>query len=192
MDKLKKIWLYASWVLLAPLDLIVQAVAILLAPFAALYVDKDGHLLPIFWWMETYDNPLEGDSGHIERWTWFRENLGWFGLYLQHVAWMWRNKAYNWSYYAIGREAESEIHWRGNKDTSSDPEDNQTGYFLLWNDSCWGLFAFIPHIRIGNIQFYLRVYIGWKLKSEVDNPDKRDRVMCSTHVNPFRYGKISK
>ncbi|QJI10784.1 hypothetical protein GuL6_079 [Buttiauxella phage vB_ButM_GuL6] len=184
---------YASWILLVPVDIVTGVLAILLAPFVVpFYDEKKGHLPKGFRWMETYDNPIDGDGGHIKRWEDIRK-WGSVGVYAQRVAWLWRNKAYNFAYHILGRESISHTYWKGNKlvdSSSSDPKHH--GFLVMWNESAWGVFGFVPWLRVHNIQFCLRVYIGWKLKSEVNNPDNKDRVMLAFHINPFRFYKVSK
>ncbi|QIW86187.1 hypothetical protein PKP2_135 [Klebsiella phage P-KP2] len=41
--------------------------------------------------METFDNPIDGDGGHIRRWASIRYHLGDFGVYMQRVGWLWRS-----------------------------------------------------------------------------------------------------
>ena len=179
---------YLSWILLAPLDPVMSVLCVILAPFVVpFYNEKTGHLPYIFRWMETYDNPIDGDKGHIERWEEVRK-IGSFGVYLQRVAWLWRNKAYNFSYHVLGREIASVTKWKGNIHVSSDVEDNQQGYLLMWNDNAWGLFAFVPSFRLFGKQFYWRIYVGWKLKSVVpeDRAFSRERVMLAFFISPFR------
>lgn len=177
---------YISWIFLVPVDLITGALAIILAPFVVpFYNETKGHLPIGFRWMETYDNPIDGDKGHIKRWSAIREKTG-FGPYVQRVAWLWRNKAYNFAYHVLGRSAESEFHYIGNKDIESgSPDKAHHGYLLMWNDDAWGLFVVKPWLKLGKKTFYLRVYCGWKLKSELSRDI--DRAMLAFHINPIRY-----
>lgn len=179
---------YTSWFLLVPLDWITGILAILLTPFVVpFHSEKTGKLPFGFDWMMTFDNPIDGDSGHVKRWAPVIEKHGKLGRYCARVAWLWRNKAYNFAYKVLGREATSEFHWKGNKDAENTANPKNHGTLWMWNDSCWGVFAFIPWLRIGQKQYCLRVYCGWKLKSEVSNPNRIDRAMLSFHINPLRY-----
>ncbi|EMB7054267.1 hypothetical protein VAG18_002961 [Escherichia coli] len=183
-----KIFKYASWIVLAMLEPVAAIAAVILAPFAVLlYDEKKGHLPLIFQWMETYDNPIDGDKGHWKRWENIRK-LGKVGVYLQRVAWLWRNKAYNFSYHVLGRDVNDVTMWKGNINVSSNSEDNQTGYLLMWNSNAWGLFAFVPSVKLFGKQFYWRIYVGWKLKSVVpkDRAFSRKRVMLAFFIHPFR------
>ncbi|EPO7485150.1 hypothetical protein [Escherichia phage AV109] len=179
---------YVSWVVLVPIDWIAAILAIILAPFVVpFHSEKTGKLPYGFDWMMTYDNPIDGDRGHVERWSKIRK-IPVIGKYAQRVAWLWRNKAYNFSYHVLGREASSEWHYKGNAETKSgSPDPAHHGYLLVWNESAWGLFAAIPYLKVGGITFYLRVYCGWKLKSLLSRPIPR--AMLSFHINPLRYYK---
>lgn len=88
--------------------------------------------------METFDNPIDGDGGHIRRWASIRYHLGDFGVYMQRVGWLWRNKAYNFAYHVLGREATSKFNWKGNPKTEGGPNPVNHGYLLMWNESAWG------------------------------------------------------
>lgn len=180
-----KLLKYLSYIVLVPLDWITGVLAILLAPFVVPFYNEVSGKLPYgFNWMMTFDNPIDGDGGHVKRWEKIRK-IPVVGKYMQRVAWLWRNKAYNFAYYVLGREATSEFKWKGNPTVESNGKSN--GWLLMWNESAWGVFGYQPWLKIGKIQFCLRVYCGWKLKSEVDKPERNDRAMLSFHINPFRY-----
>lgn len=171
---------YFSWIFLAPLELLVSILAVILAPFVVpFYNEEKGHLPFGFRWMETYDNPIDGDRGHIKRWAKIREK-GKLGVYLQRVGWLWRNKAYNFSYHMLGREVKDVTHWKGGI--------NKKGYLLMWNSNAWGLFVFTPSIKLFGKQYHWRIYIGWKLKSVVpeERAFSRKRVMLAFHIHPLR------
>lgn len=115
---------YASWIFLALLEPFAAILAVILAPFVVpFYSEKKGHLPFGFRWMETYDNPIDGDKGHVERWAKIRK-IGKLGVYMQRVGWLWRNKAYNFSYHVLGRDVKDVTKWKGNINVSSNPEDN--------------------------------------------------------------------
>lgn len=182
-----KLLKYLSWVLLVPLDFISMVLAVILAPFVVpFHNDKTGKLPYGFDWMMTYDNPIDGDRGHVERWAKIRKLPG--GVYLQRVAWLWRNKAYNFAYHKLGRDCSSEFHYRGNPDVESgSPDKAHHGWLWMWNDDAWGVFASVPYLKVGGITFYLRVYCGWKLKSLLSR--KIPKAMLAFHINPFRFYK---
>lgn len=189
---------YLIWVLLVPLDLLTGALAIILAPFVVPF-RKDNHLPSLFSWMETYDNPLQGDKGHLERWTPIVDKLAsfklkWLGDYLQIVAWLWRNKAYNFAYHQLGRAVPTPVKISGNPDTESSREEYNFGYIYgVAEDGTWGLFLYKPWLTIGKFTFCIRIYIGWKIKGDrywknVTNPT--EHAMLAFHINPFRYSYL--
>lgn len=47
----------------------------------------------------------------------------------------------------------------------------------------WSLFYTKPWCK----KFYLRIYVGWKLKGCICGP--KDRAMTAFHINPFRIRK---
>jgi hypothetical protein len=60
---------YFSWIFLALLEPLAAILAVVLAPFVVpFYNEEKGHLPLGFRWMETYDNLIDGDKGHVERW----------------------------------------------------------------------------------------------------------------------------
>lgn len=174
------------WLIFAVLDPFSSALAIVLAPFVVpFYSTKSGHLPFGFRWMETYDNPIDGDSGHVLRWEKIR-SWGWIGVYLQRVAWLWRNKAYNFAYNVLGRDVVGITQYKGRVDVSD--TYNRPGYVLMWNDNAWGLFVYTPSFKLFGIQFYWRIYIGWKLKDVIPeaNANVKKRVMLAFFISPFR------
>ena len=73
---------YASWIFLALLEPFAATLAVILAPFVVpFYSEKKGHLPFGFRWMETYDNPIDGDEGHVKRWAKIRK-IGKLGVYI--------------------------------------------------------------------------------------------------------------
>lgn len=176
---------YVSWLPLALIDFLVALTAYPLAPIAVLFA-RDEHLPRWAWYLETHDEPLYGDSGHIERWFEFAQRHGDFGAYCQRVAWLWRNKAYNYSYWIAGRPMEGPFRMWGNPKVESGNPVNIPGYLFVTTDKAWCLFAFIPYLRIGKRQFYIRIYFGWKMKKLANYPDIHERAMLGNHFSPFR------
>lgn len=184
-----KIFYYLSWIPLAIADFFVSLLAYPLAPVAVLFV-KNNHLPDAFWFLETHDEPLLGDKGHIERWQPFVHKWGRFGIYCQRVAWLWRNKAYNFSYHVTGREMQGPCKVRGNPKVESGSPTLVPGYVLITTEKSWCFFAFIPWLKVGKRQFYVRAYLGWKMKKLGNHPLIKERAMIANHINPFRNIKI--
>lgn len=191
----KRILYYISWLPLAILDLFMSIIAYPLVPFVALFgIGKDD--LPWYLsWFSTYDNGIDGDEGHHERWkSWIewteKHHLKHFGIYVKRVAWMWRNKMYNFSYHVTGRFIDVPVKWKGNPDSINDNKGG-TGWLVLWNDNAWCVWGYQPWLRIGKYQFYLRLFLGWKFKSIVrQNPQIAQREMLAFFISPFRKKKI--
>lgn len=183
---MKKILYYCSWFPLAIADLFITTIAIFIVPFAVLFV-KNGHLPKYLRWLETYDNPIAGEPSHHQRWKWVRNLVGdKIGLYLQTVGWLWRNRAYNYSYYISGRVIYPSYRTVGNKYVGNHAQ--ATGYNLVLANNAWCLFAMIPFFKIGKFQIYWRVYLGWKIKSRALSKSKSGRAMLAVFVG-FRVRK---
>lgn len=180
---------FFKWVVLSFFSLIITILAYPIVPIAVLF-RKDGKLPKIFYWFETYDNPVEGELAHWERWESFRNKYGKFGLYCQCVGWLWRNKGYNFAYHVCGINVDNtrnEIKFKGDTQVESGSPVYHYGYLWATCESGWSLFAFIPHLKIGNTQYCLRVYLGWKFKGRIDNDQKKvTHHMLACHINPFR------
>lgn len=185
----KTIALYLSWFPLAVIDFLVASTAYPLAPIAALFA-KDGRLPKLFWYLETYDNPVEGDGGHVRRWQAFAEKYGAFGRYCQRTAWLWRNKAYNYSYYVSGRDISQPVKWHGIPGADGYVNKVIPGWLVLHTPEAWCIYTYLPWIRLFGRQFYLRIYLGWKFKGEAEKPGETRRGMMVVFVSPFRNRKI--
>ena len=169
------------WLLYLPLTTIVCLLAFPLAPIIALFADGQGDVTlsdknPLRLWL-TPDNPIEGDSGHFDRWAGFVAAHPKIGMYIQRVAWLWRNKAYGWRWTVF-----STFHpgiWFAT--TSRNPIKARWMLYVIWptfSGRC------------------LRVYLGWKLQSackyriqHAENPafiipDYTAMFVCS--INPWK------
>ena len=180
-----------KWILILPLDILTTLLAYLIAPILALFADGEGDVTlhkynPLRLWL-THDNPIEGDEAHYERWAdWTSKH----GLFVQRVAWLWRNKAYGWSYYvwSVKVKPEDQMKVGGNPDVNyGDPH----GKFWAVHKKGWMLYA------TGNSLFgrYWRIYIGWKIRSpakkrlrgEVQTEDYVGQYVCA--FTPFKHYK---
>lgn len=185
----KTIALYLSWFPLAVIDFLVALTAYPLAPIVALFA-KDGRLPKLFWYLETYDNPVEGDGGHIRRWQTFADKYGVFGRYCQRTAWLWRNKAYNYSYHVSGRNISHPVKWYGTPNVERHDTYVVTGWLLLTTPEAWCVYAYIPWLKLFGRQFYWRIYLGWKFKGEAEKPGHTQRGMMALFISPFRNIKV--
>ena len=186
---------YVVWIPLAILETFMSIIAYPLVPFVTLTAIGKNDLPWFLSWFGTHDNGIDGDSGHHERWAnwikWTEEHhLKNLGIYVKRVAWMWRNKMYNFSYYVTGRVIETPIKWCGNPNVADD-NNGDTGYLILWNKRSWCIWVWQPWLKIGSYQFYFRIYLGWKFKGEAkNNPQKEQREMLVFFFSPFRYKKV--
>lgn len=170
------------WAVLVPFNILITIIAYPLVPLIVLVTNTAGESPKWCWAWLTYDNSIDGDGGHLDRWRAYVEKYPVWGMYCRRVGWLWRNKGYNFAYYVCGAEANGDIFYSGNPRTESG-KPGVPGVLYAWTpDGYWQIFAFIPWTK----KRALRVYLGWKLKAKVDNPAEPLRAMMATHVNPFR------
>lgn len=158
------------WIILALLDFLVSLAAFPLVPLIVLF-DSPWWSWP---WM-THDNTIDGDGGHMERWQGKP-------VWMRRIAWLWRNRGYNFSYYITGSDAIKPVRIVAGRAFWKDA--NPRGYCIAHSGSIWMIFAWLPYSRNRG----LRVYLGWKLRGAIDS-GKPQRAMLVTHINPFK-GKI--
>lgn len=180
--------MYIRWGIIRLISYFVLFISLILAPFAAL-TRKNDHLARCFWFMETYDNPVTGDKNHWNRWCWVRNLLGEsFGLYFQTWGWLWRNKAYNFDYYYLGADINCPVKWKGNTQVSSDKYNPVFGKYYATDGKYFCLWIYKPWLTIGKFSLCVRIFIGWKFKSEQYRTGSgKKHCMLATHFNPFRY-----
>jgi hypothetical protein len=133
----------AQWLAYVPFDLLLSLAAFLWAPVAVAIDRVPG-------WMLAPDNPPEGDSGHVERW---RGRSAW----MQRVAWLWRNRAYN-ARWLFARSA-GPVRLRGNKDATNKPVVVEGKCVRTTPEGYWHVYL-IRRLPGG---FVLRANLGWKL-----------------------------
>lgn len=185
---MRVLW-YLSWIPLAILAIITSLLAYPLVPIAVL-LRKNEKLPWVFRWLETFDNPIYGEPAHVARWASFVKQFPTIGPFVQRVAWLWRNKAYNFDYWVCGREYSAPYRLWGDPKVESGSPYAREGWVLIMTEKTWGFFAFIPHLKIGQYQYYFRIYLGWKTKKLGQHPNTRERAMLASHFNPFRRRKI--
>lgn len=169
------------WLLLAPIDLAVSLLAFIVAPLIVLFTSRAG-VAPVWAWpWLTHDNPIDGDDGHWERWP---DNGTSFRRYCRRVAWLWRNRGYNFSYYVCGaltpypaKVVSGSTFW-----TRRDGR----GWCFATCGHAWMFFVWLPWGKPFGIRRGLRVYLGWKLRGKLDNPANTNRAMLVTHINPLK------
>lgn len=148
------------WPLLAVLDLVVTAVAFILAPILPLFADDGGWLPSWLGWFQTLDNSLDGDEG------WKTEHYVGWPQYPKRVLWLWRNPGYGFSQKVLAAKFErnDEYEVYGDETVSNIPGNSGHVLRVVYRNG-------IPHY----FQYYLirqykfktdrcfRLNLGWKL-----------------------------
>lgn len=183
---------YLAWIPLSLVEIVVTLFAYPTVPFVTLFAIGKNDLPRWLSWYSTFDNGIDGDGGHLERWVKFckwcdEHHLHHFGLYVRRVAWLWRNKMYNFSYYVTGRNVQVPVKYKGNPKVESNSLST-TGWVLLYNDEEWGFFCFLPLFHIGKTYVCLRCYFGWKMKGfeRFGYRDQDQHAMLAHFISPFR------
>lgn len=164
------------WLLLGHLDMMLSLLAFPLAPFIVMCTSKGGITPAWAWPWLTHDNTIDGDSGHMERWA---GKPAW----MRRIAWLWRNRGYNFSYHICGVETNKPVHIVAGRQFWND--SNPRGWCMATCGRAWMIFAWLPY----SANHGLRVYLGWKLRGKIDNPSINPRAMLVTHINPLK-GKM--
>lgn len=162
------------WLLLAPLDLLIGLLAFPLAPLIVLFTSPAGRAPWWAWPWLTFDNPIDGDAGHWERWP---DDGRIERVFARRVAWLWRNRGYNASFHWFGRVLAGDLRRWGNPLVSNRPL--VPGWsFERDAGGAWEFYAVVPHVK-GRC---LRVRLGWKIPI---NAPPGTRCMLVTHISPF-------
>jgi hypothetical protein len=164
-----------KWFLLIPAEIIMNVLALILAPVLSLVsvLFRVEWLPSWLWWFQTIDNDLDGDSGwHTAHFTNLESTSYGFKRWLKRTLWLMRNRAYGFADSVSGVKivVGDVIQVKGNPDITNSggvagsfyAEAFSSGsdtpkawcYMLVWN---WGL---------GRC---LRIYLGWKLQNWVHN-----------------------
>ena len=155
------------YMLLVPLNLVLTALAILLAPVLPLFaVQKlwwcDNHsyqavgpVLPTWLnWFMTPDNTLNGDA------TFEKANLP---SYWSEVKWLWRNPAYSFALRYLNAAYTTQV---SGDPTINDNDTAKSGWLLVHAN---GLFQFRYIKRISSTNRCLLVNLGWNIMGLVDD-----------------------
>ena len=119
--------------LLFIISMAVNILALVLAPAIALisiYTDVPR----VFNFLLTHDNPIDGDEGHLSRWT-TKDDFK--TKFLRRTAWLWRNKGYSFDYYQLGCPIGNHLVTHGDPATSS---EGHQGWLFQYNE--YGYFEF--------------------------------------------------
>lgn len=85
-----------KWIVFTPLAYIIRLFALLIVPYAVLFLDQDGRLPWLFRWLETHDDL--GWSGPLSVEA-TRTKTEKYGRRIGMMFWLWRNQAYAAQYY---------------------------------------------------------------------------------------------
>lgn len=159
--------IYIIYILLAPINLLLTLIAIVLAPIMPVFtVQKDGWLdnhsiwgigprLPTWLkWFMTPDNSLDGDAT-------FQTING--RSYWSKVKWLWRNPAYSFALKYLNAPYETTVY--GDK-TIKDNDNAKAGVCFVRAN---GLFQFRYIKRITNTNRCILVNLGWNIMGLVDD-----------------------
>lgn len=166
------------------IDLLADALAMLLAPIAALFVtlknDRE-ELWTIWRWIYTHDAPI--DSGHVD--GYWETPTSKIGNWWSRVRWIWRNSAYQVAHW-LGYDQRGvviNIIYDG-KDTYKTGETSKT-YWTAVNAK--GQKAFLYELQTPYILgFTLEFQFGWKLYR--NDPDQK--CMLAFRILPFKRYKL--
>lgn len=164
------------WMLLAPIDMMVALLAFPLSPFIVLFTSANGHAPRLAWPWMTYDNTIDGDSGHLARWAGRP-------VWMRRIAWLWRNRGYNFSYHVCGVATDKPVCIIAGRTFWNDA--NPRGWCIATCGKAWMVFVWLPYSATRG----LRIYLGWKLRGKIDKPHENPRAMLVTHINPLK-GKM--
>lgn len=144
----------------------------------------------LLWPFMTYDSPIDGDGGHIERWPgpdtsghrfWRSRLWNWCYLYFRRVAWLWRNRVYNVSYYLFGRKLSGRISTKGNGNVSDRPFT--PGYSFQHDEN--GVWELYVVKKIPFLALCTRIRIGWSIPENY-REGMEHRCMLKTHYISIR------
>ena len=144
------------WGFLFIFSMIVNLMSFPLSPIIALLSLPKDKVPKIFNWWMTHDNPIDGDSGHLERWpgdtTWIK--------FKRRTAWLWRNKGYSFDYYVTGRVIGNHLTTHGDPMVSDRPLTKGV-LFQYDENNTWEFYLIYPYPI--KAQKCLRLRFGWKL-----------------------------
>jgi hypothetical protein len=150
-----------------------EAIAFLLSPVIALFVNSQGWLPSWLWAFQTPDNSCDGDEGHWMRW----ENRS---AYVRRTAWLARNRAYGFKLLTIGCwhqgytvAGDSTIGNRHNASPGS--------FFLRGNLGNW----YYKTIKPIGFNYCIQLALGWQLDAPIAG---RCLFMFSPRITKFYKG----
>jgi hypothetical protein len=137
----------------------------LLSPILPAFASAAGYLPAWLGWFQTYDNPLDGDTGfktiHA---LYLGEQSGW-KRYVNRVWWLLRNPGYTFDQQILGAPITSLDDMTINGDLRiADQYPAKAGYNTITIGKAWGLL----YIKQISANYCLRIRLGWKLTVYAD------------------------
>jgi hypothetical protein len=161
--------IYALWLLLFIVDLLLLPLAYVLAPVLSLFTAKGWPKWGSWFW--TYDNEPQGDGGYQRKRAPYPNTSSPWKLYVNRVCWLWRNPLYGYSK-AVGVQYETRLSvkivrfWGAGVDTS-DKYRRAGGYYAECRNMSGDLVAFELYIVAPwSATRCLRARIGWKILTD--------------------------
>ncbi len=171
-----------KWFILLPLNIIVTALALLLAPVLPLFASKDGYLPKWLSWFQTPDNPLYGDERFIKTHK---------DSYWTRCLWLWRNSAYGWAWNVLAFKVQDGYTIRviaGKKPVEGSLKSDGFYFAKLTNpdgSSCWQLY--ITHhwskTHCTKLNFGYKIWMASEIKEGMLYP------ICAYTFNPVQWIK---
>ena len=142
------------WLFVLPIVLIMEIVAVLLAPILPLF-SKNAWLPDWLSWFQTPDNNLMGDEGHQARWLKHSP-------YMQMVAWLVRNRAYGFKWDTFGAPR-SPYRLRGTADIGNRHSYKPGWFFIINDDGFWYYKCVFPITS----SYCVQLGFGWQLDAPI-------------------------
>lgn len=176
--------IYAKWLLMVPVMLLVSALTFPLAFVLPFFVEyREGwhgnagifgygwYLKPWLNWFQTPDNSIDGDYGwQHEHWQWRFKLPAPISTYVGRVGWLWRNPGYGFGVvYLVDFEHHLEATYAGNHQVNDSP--GVEGYCLVHARELFQL------VWVKRISTNKCVYcnFGWGIKGLLDG-DKHQQI----------------
>jgi hypothetical protein len=157
--------MYLRYAGLVLLSLMASVLNLGLAPLAVPFATADGWLPHWLWWLQTPDNPLDGDGGWKEEHRRFKiEDKHWKRWY-NRTTWLYRNPMYGFAIDVLGARvrATDTIVVTGDTLTSNRPIHDGLVRRTVLRDGVPIYFQWYCVKRWGTTMRCLRINLGWKL-----------------------------
>lgn len=165
---------FFRWLTLLVADIAMFLIAWLLAPILPAFAIGKDRLPRWLAWLDTPDNPLDGDGGYLLMHAPFPGLQAGVKQYINRVVWLWRNPGYGFSYSVLGAQINSQpLVVSGDPMVSDSPNlttgrmNGLSGHVLLRSGDC---FEFYFVRQYGNSDKCFRLRVGWKMLGFLNEP----------------------